>query len=443
MRNPLRTLGVRGVRDLAVLGLVVTYAAAILALMIGALVRDFGLATFPDDRGRPIVLDLTLLTAGFTASIFSVAVLWLAFAVASLRFAPVAIDVDSVEINSPTVSVIVPARDESRVIRGLVTDLLAQDYPHVEVIVVAHNCADRTADIARAVRDPRLRVLDLRTGPSGKALALNAGLAAARGEIIAQFDADNRLPDPKLLRRAVAYFLTEPEVDVLQARIETKNEGANLLTRLQAVEYRIFSHLFWGGRNAAGLPCPIAGTGVFFRRGALERVRGWDNELVEDYDLYCKLVLEGARIEYKPDLVAFDEKPPSWRLLLRQRSRWQRGHMGVLAKRWRTWMGLSDMLYLAAPVANGAWYASTALTILHYVLPWSFTYWYPPAVLWVSLWIGAYGTMALILARTGNRRDLRYLPAFYVYGFHWLLAFLLAFRVKGWSTSKTPHGDSL
>ncbi|OGS66023.1 MAG: hypothetical protein A3K59_11495 [Euryarchaeota archaeon RBG_19FT_COMBO_69_17] len=443
MRDPLRAVGVRGVRDLVVLVLVVAYAAAILALMVGALARDFGLATFPDLRGRPIVLDLTLLTAGFTASIFSVAVLWLVFAVASLRFVPVAIDVDSVAIHSPTVSVIVPARDEARVIRGLVTDLLAQDYPHVEVIVVAHNCTDGTAEIAGAVQDPRLRVLDLRTGTSGKALALNAGLAAARGEIIAQFDADNRLPDPKLLRRAVAYFLTEPEADVLQARIETKNEGANLLTRLQAVEYRIFSHLFWGGRNAAGLPCPIAGTGVFFRREALERVRGWDNELVEDYDLYCKLVLDGARIEYKPDLVAFDEKPPSWRLLLRQRSRWQRGHMEVLAKRWRSWMGLSDMLYLAAPVANGAWYASTVLTILHYVLPWSFTYWYPPAVLWVSLWIGAYGTMALILARTGNRGDLRYLPALYVYGFHWLLAFLLAFRVKGWSTSKTPHGDSL
>jgi cellulose synthase/poly-beta-1,6-N-acetylglucosamine synthase-like glycosyltransferase len=271
---------------------------------------------------------------------------------------------------------------------------------------------------------------------------MNVGLAQTHGSIIAQFDADNRLPDRQLIRRAVAYFLTEPEIDVIQGQIETKNEDATLLTKLQAVEYRIFSYLFWGGRNALHLPCPIAGTGVFFRREILERVGGWDNELVEDYDLYCKLVLGHARIEYKPDIVALDEKPSSWRLLLRQRSRWQRGHMEVLAKRWRPWMGLSDMMYLGAPIANGAWYASTILTILYHVLPWSFTYWYPPAVLWVSLWIAAYATMAAILIRTGHARDLRYLPAFYVFGFHWLVAFLLAFRVKGWSSSKTPHGSS-
>jgi hypothetical protein len=114
--------------------------------------------------------------------------------------------------------------------------------------------------------------------------------------------------------------------------------------------------------------------------------------------------------------------------------------MEVLAKRWRTWMGLSDMMYLGAPIANAAWYLSTILTLMGYVLPWSFTYWYPPAIIWVSLWAAAYGTMGAILVRTGHSRDLRYLPAFYLFGFHWLVAFLLAFRVKGWSSSKTPHG---
>ena len=114
--------------------------------------------------------------------------------------------------------------------------------------------------------------------------------------------------------------------------------------------------------------------------------------------------------------------------------------MEVFAKRCRKWMGLSDMLYLAAPVANGAWYASTVITLLYYVLPWSFSYWYPPAAFWVSLWIAAYAVMGIILLRTGHREDIRYLPAFYIFGFHWLIAFILAFRVKGWSTSKTPHG---
>jgi cellulose synthase/poly-beta-1,6-N-acetylglucosamine synthase-like glycosyltransferase len=435
----LRRLGIRGRLDLVIGALILVYALAIFGLMIGALARDFGLISFPGS-GRPVIMNLTFVTVVLSGIIFSLAVLWLTFGLASLRFAPKRLDPNAIEIRSPTVSVLVPAHNEQSVVLDLVHDLLNQDYPHLDIVVVAHNCTDGTIGSLEAIKDNRVRVLELRTEESGKALALNAGFAQTHGSIVAQFDADNRLPDRQVIRRAVAYFLMEPEVDVIQGQIETKNENATLLTKLQAVEYRIFSYLFWGGRNTIHLPCPIAGTGVFFRREILERVGGWENELVEDYDLYCKLVLGHARIEYKPDIVALDEKPPSWRLLLRQRSRWQRGHMEVLAKRWRTWMGLSDMMYLAAPIANGAWYASTILTILYHVLPWSFTYWYPPAILWVSLWVAAYATMAAILIRTGHSRDLRYLPAFYVFGFHWLVAFLMAFRVKGWSSSKTPHG---
>ncbi len=437
-----RRLGVRSSRDLLYFFAILLYAVAVFGLMVGALARDFGLFEFAGARNRPVVLDLTLVTVVLTVIITSLAVLWLGFAFASLGFRAKTIDPKSIEIHSPTVSVIIPAHDEERVIRALVTDLLAQDYPHLEVVVVAHNCHDGTVRALEDLSDPRLSVAPLETKESGKALALNFGLARTHGDIVAQFDADNRIRDPQLIRRAVAYFLTEPETQVIQGQIETKNEDTNLLTKLQAVEYRIFSYLFWGGRNAVRLPCPIAGTGVFFRREALDAVGGWDNELVEDYDLYCKLVLAHAQIVYKPDIVAYDEKPPSWKLLIRQRSRWQRGHLSVLAKRWRHWMGLTDMMYLAAPVANGAWYASSVLTILRYTLPVSFTYWYPPAILWVSMWLAAYVLMALILVRTGHRKDLKYLPWFFVYGFHWLVAFLGAFLVKGWSTSKTPHGFS-
>ncbi len=440
--SALRGLGVRSARDLVYFVAILAYALAIFGLMAGALARDYGLVTFPSGPNRPVVLNLTLVTVTLTVIITSLAVLWLGFAFVSLTFHTKPIDPNAVEIHSPTVSVIIPAHNEEKVIRGLVADLLAQDYPHLEILVVEHNCSDGTVEALTGISDPRLATAVLKTEESGKALALNFGLARTHGEIVAQFDADNEIRDPQLIRRAVAYFLTEPKTQVIQGQIETKNENANLLTKLQAVEYRIFSYLFWGGRNAVRLPCPIAGTGVFFRRETLEEVGGWDNELVEDYDLYCKLVLAHATIAYKPDIVAFDEKPPSWRLLIRQRARWQRGHLSVLAKRWHHWMGLTDMMYLAAPAANGAWYASTVITVLRYVLPWSFTYWYPPAVLWASMWLTAYVLMALILVRTGHRKDLRYLPWFFMYGFHWLVAFLAAFRVKGWSSSKTPHGLS-
>ncbi len=435
-----RRLGIRSLRDLILFLVVLVYALSIFTLMVGAVARDFGFLSFAPGTGRPIIFDLTAVTMFLSAVIFAFAVLWLAFGLLSLGFRSKPLDPATVDIHSPSVSILIPAHNEERVVGQLVRDLLGQDYRQLEVLVIAHNCTDGTIESLRSISDPRVRVFELQTRESGKALALNHGLSRATGEIVAQFDADNRILDPQLVRRAVAYFLTEPHTEVIQCKIETKNESTNLLTRLQAVEYRIFSHLFWGGRNLIKLPCPIGGTGVFFRRGALERVGGWDNELVEDYDMYCKLVVSKTMIAYKPDMVTWDEKPTTWATLLRQRSRWQRGHVGVLAKRWRKWMGLSDMMYLTAPVANAAWYASTVITLLYYTLPWGFSYWYPPAVFWLSLWIAAYATMGLILIKTGHSRDLRYLPAFYVFGFHWLIAFLLATRVKGWEATKTPHG---
>src|SRR5947209_13618702 len=102
---------------------------AIFGLMVGALARDFGLASFGSSSGRPVILDLTLVTAAAAVIITSLAVLWLVFAFISLRFKPRVINPDSVEIHSPTVSVLIPARDEEAVVRDLVDDLLAQDYP--------------------------------------------------------------------------------------------------------------------------------------------------------------------------------------------------------------------------------------------------------------------------------------------------------------------------
>src|SRR5437867_13163250 len=95
------------------------------------------------------------------------------------------------------------------------------------------------------LRDSRLRVLELRSRDFGKALALNFGLAQAKGDVIAQFDADKRIPDKQLLRRAVAYCITEPATDVLQAQIETQNERATRLPPLQAVQQRNRPRLGW------------------------------------------------------------------------------------------------------------------------------------------------------------------------------------------------------
>jgi chlorobactene glucosyltransferase len=97
--------------------------------------------------------------------------------------------------SGPFVSVIVPARDEERLIGRCIDSLLTQDYGQYEVIVVDDQSRDGTAEAvaARAARDPRLRLVSgepLPEGWVGKPHALSQGVAAARGEILVLADAD-------------------------------------------------------------------------------------------------------------------------------------------------------------------------------------------------------------------------------------------------------------
>lgn len=109
----------------------------------------------------------------------------------------------------PTLSIVVPARDEAASIGRTLGSLIAQDYSGLEVIAVDDRSADGTGDVLRALaaREPRLvalRVDDLPAGWLGKNHALWLGAKRARGEWLLFTDADVVFA-PDALRRAVAY----------------------------------------------------------------------------------------------------------------------------------------------------------------------------------------------------------------------------------------------
>jgi glycosyltransferase involved in cell wall biosynthesis len=97
--------------------------------------------------------------------------------------------------NAPSVSLVIPARNESRNIGRCVQSALSSDYPELEIIVVDDHSTDDTGDIvhALAARDARLRVVvppPLPPGWFGKQWACRTGALASRGEIIGFLDAD-------------------------------------------------------------------------------------------------------------------------------------------------------------------------------------------------------------------------------------------------------------
>ena len=109
----------------------------------------------------------------------------------------------------PTVSVVIPARNEERNLEQALESVLALDYPDLEIIVVNDRSTDGTGEILEkmAEQDPRLTVVTIASLPDGwigKPYALHMGAQHARGEFILFTDADIVF-DPSALRKAMAH----------------------------------------------------------------------------------------------------------------------------------------------------------------------------------------------------------------------------------------------
>lgn len=111
---------------------------------------------------------------------------------------------------APLVSVLIPVWDGERFLAEAIESVLAQEYRPLDLIVVDDGSRDASATVA--ARYPELRLL--RKPHTGLADSLNAGLAAARGALVAFLDADDRWVPGKLARQS-AFLAGHPEVDVV------------------------------------------------------------------------------------------------------------------------------------------------------------------------------------------------------------------------------------
>jgi len=127
-------------------------------------------------------------------------------------------------MGEPQVSVLVPTWNRAAFLRPAIESVLAQSFGDLEVIVIDDGSTDETPDVLAAVGDPRLRVLRLEHG--GISRALNRGLAAARGELVARLDSDDLwLPD--LLALETGVLESRPDVEVVYARAEEIDENGD------------------------------------------------------------------------------------------------------------------------------------------------------------------------------------------------------------------------
>lgn len=232
---------------------------------------------------------------------------------------------------TPSVSVIVPAYNESRVILRTVRTLLLSDYEgDFEIIVIDDGSYDDTAVLVETHFSDNANVKIIRQTNRGKSAALNTGIIAARGDIIVAIDADT-LIHPEAITKLARHF-GDDRVGAVSGNMQVGNP-VNKLTRLQRAEYLIANNIDRRALELLNSITVVPGAIGAFRKNDLIRLHGFSSEtLAEDSDLTIRLLIAGKKIVYEPDAIALTEVPQTLRDLKKQRFRWSFGKLQALWK---------------------------------------------------------------------------------------------------------------
>ncbi len=246
----------------------------------------------------------------------------------------------------PSVSVLIAAFNEEKVIERTIASVLASDYSLTEIVVVDDGSSDGTylEVITKFAGDSRIVALKQENG--GKASALNRALGHARGEVVVCVDADTQLK-PDAVGLLVRHFV-DREIGAVAGNVKVGNR-INLLTRWQSIEYITSQNL---DRRAYALlnsvsVCP--GAIGAWRKSAVTEAGGYlSDTLAEDMDLTWRLRRGGWKIDTESEAIAYTEAPDTFGGFFRQRFRWAYGTLQCLWKHKRAlghngWFGWLTM----------------------------------------------------------------------------------------------------
>lgn len=191
---------------------------------------------------------------------------------------------------SPLVSVILPVHNGETYLRDAVESVRAQRYEPLEIIIVDDGSTDGTAALARNLGENLVYVRQDNAGPSA---ARNAGLALARGSVVAFIDADDVWPDGKLALQ-LPRLLADPQLDIVSGRVQR----VRLLRREDGSEaFEEFTPLHES-------PFPYNLGCALYRRAVFARVGGFDETMrySEDVDWLMRAREADVRIVVLPEV---------------------------------------------------------------------------------------------------------------------------------------------
>lgn len=231
-------------------------------------------------------------------------------------------------------ALLIPAHNEEAVLGTLLASLRELDYPSelVEAHVVADNCTDATAAIAR---EGGVFVHERQNASeTGKGYALRwlFGKVDATGrqyDAYVVIDADTEV-SPNFLQVMDTELRAGQLIIQSQYRVQNGHEGWT--AGLRSIAFALFNHLRPLGRTALNWSSGLKGTGMCFSASVVQQF-GWESfSLTEDVEYHVRLVTAGLRVAYAPAAIIWSAMPTSLKQSQSQQMRWESGRL-ELARR--------------------------------------------------------------------------------------------------------------
>ena len=239
--------------------------------------------------------------------------------------------------------VIIPARNEEAVVANLIDSVRRNDYPQdkLDVFVIAHNCNDKTAQIAREhggivyeYNNPDECTMGYAFRYLFDRIKEDYGIENYDGFFL--FNADNVL-DVNFFSKMNDAFVAKGKDSVITSFRNSKNFGENVMSACYGLYFTYGCRFESRGRTVLGCSTRVQGTGYVIPSRIVKD--GWKYvTLTEDWEFTADRVLLGEKIYFCDEAMFYDEQPTDVKVMWRQRLRWAKGHLLVCVTR------LKDML---------------------------------------------------------------------------------------------------
>ena len=226
----------------------------------------------------------------------------------------------------PRLAVLIPSHNEEDIVSGILQDVKSQAKENDRVIVIADNCSDGTADVARSLGAEVFERTDLTE--RGKAYALRFALEKLEEdppEVVIVVDADCRISSDALAHLSGKAAKLDRPVQGSYIFGEQRDGAASNNASSFTLWFK--NHIRPLGSLRAGMPCQLTGSGMAFPWHVIRKVNVANESLAEDTTLGLELAYAGHPPTFCPEARIDGHVPKEWGTLVQQRRRWEQGYL--------------------------------------------------------------------------------------------------------------------